>query len=121
MVNWQVWRAIALGLRGLHTDLNMLLGVGVAGWERRGGDRRRRAGRGGEGRAWEGLCKLAPKRCWSNPGRAASCGARHTSLVVSLSWGVCGDMVGVGWLEDGEEEVEEVEEEWLCCKRSGKR
>jgi hypothetical protein len=29
--------------------------------------------------------------------------------------------VGVGWLEDGEEEVEEVEEEWLCCKRSGKR
>lgn len=30
-------------------------------------------------------------------------------------------MVGVGWLEDGEEEVEEVEEEWLCCKRSGKR
>lgn len=53
--------------------------------------------------------------------KAASCGARHTSLVVSLSWGVCGDMVGVGWLEDGEEEVEEVEEEWLCCKRSGKR
>ena len=78
-------------------------------------------GRGGEVRVWEGLCKLAPRQCWSNPGRAASCGARHTSLVVSLSWGVCGDMVGVGWLEDGEEEVEEVEEEWLCCKRSGKR
>lgn len=43
---------------------------------------------------------------------------RHTSLAVNLSWGVCGDMVGVGWLEDGEEVVEE---EWLCCKRSGKR
>lgn len=70
---------------------------------------------------WEGLlCTLATRQ-WSNPRRAASCGARHTSVVVSLSWGVCGDMVGVGWLEDGEEEVEEVEEEWLCCKRSGKR
>lgn len=75
----------------------------------------------GEG-FWEGLlCKLAPRQCWSNPRKAASCGVRHTSLAVSLSWGVCGDMVGVGWLEDGEEEVEEVEEEWLCCKRSGKR
>lgn len=78
-------------------------------------------GRRGEGRGKGLLCKLATRQCWSNPRKAASCGARHTSLVVSLSWGVCGDMVGVGWLEDGEEEVEEVEEEWLCCKRSGKR
>lgn len=70
----------------------------------------------GEG-FWEGRLR----QCWSNPRKAASYGVRHTSLAVSLSWGVCGDMVGVGWLEDGEEEVEEVEEEWLCCKRSGKR
>lgn len=79
-----------------------------------------RAGKGGG--HWESLLReQATRRCWSNPRKAASCGARHTSLVVSLSWGACGDMVGVGWLEDGEEEVEEVEEEWLCCKRSGKR
>lgn len=84
-------------------------------------DGRRAGSREREG-FWEGLlCKLAPRQCWSNPRKAASCGVRHTSLAVSLSWGVCGDMVGVGWLEDGEEEVEEVEEEWLCCKRSGKR
>lgn len=80
---------------------------------------RRRTAKGAFG--WSSSGKLAIRQYIYNPMKAASCGARHTSLVVSLSWGVCGDMVGVGWLEDGEEEVEEVEEEWLCCKRSGKR
>jgi len=85
-------------------------------WGGNKGDRKKSRG------DWlEFLCKLATRQCCYNPTKAASCGVRHTSLVVSLSWGVCGDMVGVGWLEDGEEEVEEVEEEWLCCKRSGKR
>lgn len=82
---------------------------------------RRWVGRGGGEALGRSPLQASTRRCWSDPRKAASCGARHTSLVVSLSWGVCGDMVGVGWLEDGEEEVEEVEEEWLCCKRSGKR
>lgn len=50
-VNWQVWRAIALGLRGLYTDLNMLLGVGVGGG--REGEVTE-GGQGGEVRAGRG-------------------------------------------------------------------
>ena len=51
MVNWQVWRAITLGLRGLYTDLNMLLGLGVGGG--REGEVAE-GGRGGEVRAGHG-------------------------------------------------------------------
>ena len=50
-MNWQVCRAIALGLRGLYTDLNMLLGVGVGGG--REGEVTE-GGRGGEVRAGRG-------------------------------------------------------------------
>lgn len=91
----------------------MLLGGGG------GGDRRKRVGKAGGG-TWEVCSAHSLPGSRSNPGEQPAW-ARPTSLAVSLSWGVCGDMVGVGWLEDGEEEVEEVEEEWLCCKRSGKR
>lgn len=57
----------------------------------------------------------------SRSGRGSDAGAGHTSLVLSLSMGVWGDMEGLAWLDEGELEMEEEEEEWLCWMRSGKR
>lgn len=50
-MNWQVWRAIALGLRGLYTDLKHVTGGGVGGG--REGEVTE-GGRGGQVRAGRG-------------------------------------------------------------------